>query len=81
MRHRSRWIDYVLGRGITTQGRIESLGADYTRLGSVPFVRFTYQVAGRTYRSRFCYHARSYEPGQSVTVLYDDRNPKRALLV
>lgn len=72
VRHRSRWIDYVLSQDKTTEGKFDFQGWYY--------VWFTYQVNGETYRSRQIYRGRPFEAGQPVNVRYDDRNPKRALI-
>ena len=82
-RYRMRWLDYVQTRGRTTRGTIESLGASIDKGGSLPVTRFSYEVDGRSYGGKQYYDIseRTYERGQSVTVHYDDRNPKRALLM
>lgn len=72
VRHRSRWIDYVLSQDKTTDGKFDFRGWYY--------VWFTYQVNGEAFRSRQIYRGRTFEFGQAVTVRYDDRNPKRALI-
>lgn len=78
---RRRWINYVASHGETTEGQVESLGVMDTRGGNIPFVRFTYTVAGKTYRGKYSYDARqiTYGEGQSVSVRFDPRKPKRAL--